>query len=791
MEGAAHGLVAPEGERQVGDATANLATRAESLDFARSVDEVNSVVVVLFHTSTNRQNIRIKDDVLRVETNLLHQELVSAAADAHLFSLGGRLTLLIERHHDDSGAVTLHNSRVTQEFLFTTLEGNGVHDALALAALQASLDDVELGGVNHERHLGSIRLGHKQVHEASHGGFAVNETIVHVDINHVRTVLDLLEGNGESLVEVTVNDRLLENDRAGDVTTLTKVDERLAVVLLVRLVVERLETRDTHDVRHIVLLAGRVRSNHVGERANVVIRRTAAPTDGVQKSLLEEDAALFRHFRTLLIVTTHGVRQTSVGVRENPAVGTLAQVLNVRHHILRAEGAVQTDSHRLRVAHRVPERFVRLSRQRTTGVINNRTGDEQRKARTVGIKEFLNGKNSGLGVERIEDRLHQEDVNTTLNERFDLLIVRIDNLIERARAEGRVLNRRRHGQRSVCRANGTGGETRLARILLGELLARCLREASRGQVHVANFFLLVQLVVRLRNHRRGERVRLDDVGAGGEVRFVDLRDDFRLRQHQHIIVAFQVMGVILVTRTSEVILAELVLLHSRTHGAVDDHHAFPHDTLDDVKRRGLFERIVVRRVLGHRGTIRLRFHRRILLVVPGFISVPLHHRLLHLVHIQRTQRERRHRGDRRQDGREHHEERGAERENEKPEHRTERAFTSIFSRRVVPSRVRQPRALEVDHLARERQPRDGCHRDPILARRLSRSRRRREGERAVRTRGSNGWKFDATRSRRPRSRHRTACEERGAIRAAVGCARARGRGRVVRIGRCGGLLLES
>ena len=65
------------------------------------------------------------------------------------------------------------------------------------------------------------------------------------------------------------------------------------------------------------------------------------------------------------------------------------------------------------------------------------------------------------------------------------------------------------------------------------------------------------------------------------------RDDFRARQHQHIIVAFQVMGVILVTRTSEVILAELVLLHSRTHGAVDDHHAF-RDTLDDAKRQGTF-----------------------------------------------------------------------------------------------------------------------------------------------------------------------------------------------------------
>ena len=661
VERAAHGLVAAEGEGQVGHASADFATRAETLDLASSVDEVNAVVVVFFHARADRKNVRVKDDVLRVEAKLFDQELVSAAANAHLLSFSRRLPFLVERHHDDGGAVTLHDLRVMQELFLTTLEGDRVHDALALAALQASLDDVELGRVNHERNLGGVRLGNEQVHKARHGSFAVDQAVVHVDVNDVRTVLDLLERDGESLLKVTIDDGLLEDGRARNVAPFTEVDERLAVVIFVRHIVERLETGDAHNFWHIVLLARRVRCHHLGESADVVIRGAAAATDAIQQPLLEEDAAVFGHFSTLLIVTTHGVRQTGVRVREHPAVGALAQVLNVRDHVLGAESAVQANSHRLGVADGVPERLVRLARQGTTGVVDDGAGDEQRKTRTVSLKELLNGENRRLGVERVKDRFNQNQVHTTLDECLNLLVVRVNNLVERTRAERRVLDGWRHRECSVRRTNGAGGKARLGRILLRKLHARRLRQASSGQVHVAHFFLLVELVVRLRDHRRRERVRLDDVGARGEIRLVDFRDDLRLRQHQDVVVPLQVMRMILVTITTEVILAQLVLLHRRSHRAVDHHHALLHDTLDDVERRRLLQRIHPLRVLRHLRSVCLRFHLRVQVVVPRRVPEPLHLVLLHRLRPAQFQGERGDDADRRQDRRQHDEQRGEQR----------------------------------------------------------------------------------------------------------------------------------
>mmetsp|Transcript_1346 Transcript_1346/g.4244 ORF Transcript_1346/g.4244 Transcript_1346/m.4244 type:complete len:374 (-) Transcript_1346:1331-2452(-) len=308
VECTAHRLVATEGESQVGHTAADFATRAEALDFTRGVDEVNTVVVVLLHASTNGENIRIENDVLRVEANLFDQELVRTAADADLLRLSRGLAILIKRHHNNRGAMALDNLRVVQEFLLTTLEGNGVHDALTLAALQASLNNVELGRVNHERNLGRIRFRHEQVHKAGHRRLAIDETVIHVDVDHMRAVFDLLEGDRESLLEVAIDNSLLENTGARDIASLTEVDERLAVVLLVRFIVERFEARDAHEVLHAMLFARRVRGHHVRKGLDVLIRGTAATANGVQKAHIHEDSAVFRHLGALLVVATHRVR---------------------------------------------------------------------------------------------------------------------------------------------------------------------------------------------------------------------------------------------------------------------------------------------------------------------------------------------------------------------------------------------------------------------------------------------------------------------------------------------------
>ena len=114
-------------------------------------------------------------------------------------------------------------------------------DALALAALQAGLDNVELGRVDHEGQLGNVGLGDEHVEELLHGVLAVEQALVHVDIDDLRARLGLRARDLERLIVVAVEDELLVLDRAGDVAPLAHVDE--ADVLVDG---HGLEARDAH-----------------------------------------------------------------------------------------------------------------------------------------------------------------------------------------------------------------------------------------------------------------------------------------------------------------------------------------------------------------------------------------------------------------------------------------------------------------------------------------------------------------------------------------------------------------
>ena len=74
---------------------------------------------------------------------------------------------------------------------------------------------------------------------------------------------------------------------------------------------------------------------------------------------------------------------------------------------------------------------------------------------------------------------------------------------------------------------------------------RRLREPRPLDVQLVDERL--EAVVRLRDRGAGERVRLDDVGAGGEVLAVDAADDVGPRQDEEVAVAPQILGVILRT----------------------------------------------------------------------------------------------------------------------------------------------------------------------------------------------------------------------------------------------------
>ena len=225
MHGLADFVVAAKAEGDVGDAAADLGVRQVGLDPARGVDEVDGVVVVLLHAGGDGEDVGIEDDVFGRKADFVDEDAVGALADADLVFVGRGLALFVEGHDDDGRAILQHRGGVLAELLLAFLQRDGVDDALALKALQAGLDDLPLGGVDHEGNLGDFGLAAQQLQVARHGGDAVDHALVHADVDDVGAVLDLLAGDADGFFVFAFLDELGELGRTGDVGALADHDE--------------------------------------------------------------------------------------------------------------------------------------------------------------------------------------------------------------------------------------------------------------------------------------------------------------------------------------------------------------------------------------------------------------------------------------------------------------------------------------------------------------------------------------------------------------------------------------
>ena len=118
------------------------------------------------------------------------------------------LTLFIKGHDHNSGSMALDSGGMLPEGLLALLHGDGVDGALALATLEACLHNEELGGVDHEGHLADLGVRHQQVHKLGHGRHAIDQAIIHVNVQHMSALLDLsmcISVDFQSVHDVTGN----------------------------------------------------------------------------------------------------------------------------------------------------------------------------------------------------------------------------------------------------------------------------------------------------------------------------------------------------------------------------------------------------------------------------------------------------------------------------------------------------------------------------------------------------------------------------------------------------------
>ena len=167
---------------------------------------------MFFDAGRDCKDIGIKNDVFWWEANLIDQNPVTAFANLDLAINRIGLTFLIKRHHDHRRAIATQHFGLLDKGLFTLFQADGVHDALALKTFQPGLNDIPFRTVDHNRHTGDVWLCGKQIDEFDHRRFGIKHGIVHVDIDDLRAVFDLLTRHFKGGVIVFVDNQFFKLD---------------------------------------------------------------------------------------------------------------------------------------------------------------------------------------------------------------------------------------------------------------------------------------------------------------------------------------------------------------------------------------------------------------------------------------------------------------------------------------------------------------------------------------------------------------------------------------------------
>ena len=221
--------------------------------------------------------------------------------------------------------------------------------------------------------------------------------------------------------------------------------------------------------------------------------------------------------------------------------------------------------------HRVPERGRRLARQRAAGQVGDRARDHHRQVAAELVVGRLDAGIGRLGVQRVEDRLDDEDVGAALDEPLRGLGIGVAQLVEGNRTKAGIVDVRRDRRGAVGRAQRADDEAPLA-VLRRRAIARGTRQPRAFSVQLGDD--LLHAVIGLRDRRRREGVGGNEIGAGLGIGVVDVLDRLRLGEDEQIVVAANILLPIGEALAAELLLGEPVALDHRAHRAIQHEDLF-------------------------------------------------------------------------------------------------------------------------------------------------------------------------------------------------------------------------
>ena len=87
---------------------------------------------MLFYPGGNSQDIWVEDNVVRVYSGLLHQQVVGPSADLYFPFKRVGMPFFVEGHHDDSRTQLFYHAGVFEKNSFSLFQGDGIDNGFSL-----------------------------------------------------------------------------------------------------------------------------------------------------------------------------------------------------------------------------------------------------------------------------------------------------------------------------------------------------------------------------------------------------------------------------------------------------------------------------------------------------------------------------------------------------------------------------------------------------------------------------------------------------------------------------------
>ena len=296
-------------------------------------------------------------------------------------------------------------------------------------------------------------------------------------------------------------------------------------------------------MRHLALSAPGVMSDELRTGS------TAAAND-VDNAFVDELGNLRSHRFCGFIILSHLVRQSGIRMRTNIIRCNLCQMLDERFHLRRSEGTVHAHGEDWIRRERSQEGIYGLTAEGSARQVTHRKTDHDRQLHPVLLHHGDGCINHCLAVERIEDGFDEDDIRSAFDETIHLFADIGEKFIVGDFTGGRIADVRTHGASLVGRSHVSCNEAWL--IGCRELVAFDASQSCALESHFA--CAILQMIICLRDTLAREGVRRDDVGARLQIASVDIRDDIRASDVEHIVVALHHARHVAETFATEVIL---------------------------------------------------------------------------------------------------------------------------------------------------------------------------------------------------------------------------------------------